>query len=255
MKPLGISFVSLIAVTFLTAVAHAHAESVSTSKEVRQVASAPAPECNWTGFYVGVNGGAQFGRSHDTDVNGYQLPNGTTWSYDESGFVVGGQLGYNWQWRWLVLGPEFDFGYMNLDGHDLANHRDIGFNPGTYGKTGSDFYATFKGRIGFAWDKWLFYATGGGIAVNYRTDVVDHRDGLRGIEMLNASRQDLDRGWTAGGGAERMIGCHWSIKAEYLRYTLDNQDFSGRGVHFGGTSHFIGDTEGNIIRAGLNYRF
>jgi len=56
-----------------------------------------------------------------------------------------------------------------------------------------------------------------------------------------------------GGGIERMINRHWSIKAEYLYYKLDDQHFSGV---FGGTRFgFNAETEGNIIRAGLNYKF
>jgi hypothetical protein len=55
-----------------------------------------------------------------------------------------------------------------------------------------------------------------------------------------------------------MLGCHWTIRAEYLRYQLDDQTFSGtefvRGIAFG--DHvFRANTEGNIFRAALNYKF
>lgn len=52
-----------------------------------------------------------------------------------------------------------------------------------------------------------------------------------------------------------MFGCQ-TFRAEYLRYQLGDQDFSGTGVNFGGHFSFEGiGTEGNIIRAALNYKF
>ena len=96
---------------------------------------------------------------------------------------------------------------------------------------------------------------GGGIGVNYETRSDD------GPEDLHGHKQDFDWGWTGGGGIEYMLGCHWSIKTEYLRYELDKQRFigiwptstTGPGPSF--PYHFDGNTEGNIIRAGLNYKF
>src|SRR5438105_1017127 len=76
-------------------------------KEMKQVAPAPPPECNWTGFYIGLNAGGQFGHSEDNDINRYWRRGGgenQEWGYNESGFVAGGQVGYNYQGNWLVLG-------------------------------------------------------------------------------------------------------------------------------------------------------
>src|SRR5437588_1686076 len=97
--------------------AFAGPESFS-GKEMKQVAPAPVPECNWTGFYIGINVGGQFGHSEDRDLDDYWNPD-KEWGYSESGFVAGGQVGYNFQWNWLVLGVEADGGYMNLDGRGL----------------------------------------------------------------------------------------------------------------------------------------
>ena len=69
-----------------------------------------------------------------------------------------------------------------------------------------------------------------------------------------------DWGWTGGGGVEYMLGCHWTIRGEYLRYQLGDQSFDGA-AHFSdgdfaGRFHFKGiGTEGNIFRAALNYKF
>src|SRR5436309_8695713 len=144
----------------LTAVAGP--EPLPSGKEMKQVAPAPLPECNWAGFYIGLNVGGQFGHSEDLDLDDYNSTH-HPFGYSESGVVAGGQVGYNFQWNWLVLGVEADGGYMNLDGRGT----DPNSPADSRGESGSDFFTTFRGRIGFAMNSWLVYATGGGIGVNY----------------------------------------------------------------------------------------
>ncbi|MDP9187190.1 MAG: hypothetical protein M3O72_07530, partial [Verrucomicrobiota bacterium] len=75
------------------------------------VAPAPVPTlCDWTGFYIGVHAGGQFGHSETTDLDDWNFPD-RQFGYGESGFNGGAQFGYNFQWHWLVTGPEFDVGY------------------------------------------------------------------------------------------------------------------------------------------------
>jgi outer membrane immunogenic protein len=233
-------------------------EPLPSGKEMKQVAPAPLPECNWTGFYLGLNVGGQFGHSEDRDRDGYSTADpGNKWGYDESGVIAGGQVGYNYQWNWLVLGIEADGGYMNLDGRGVSKYDARVFGSDTHGETDSDFYTTIRGRLGFAFGHWLFYATGGGIGVNYETRVIDDCDvSPCGDNLIDAHKTEFNWGWTGGGGVEYMFNCHWTAKAEYLRYELDDQNFSGVAVFGGGTFHFTGiGTAGNIIRAGLNYKF
>lgn len=197
------------------------------SKEVAPVTPSP---CDWSGFYIGVNAGGQFGHSEDKDLDNYNFPD-KPWGYSESGFAGGEQIGYNWQWRWLVIGPEVDAGYMNLNGRGL----EPGFPGDTFGESSSDFFATFRGRAGIALNCWLFYATGGGIGVNEHTRVVDNSFTVAGPDTIDASRRDFDWGYTLGGGVERMFniwGRRWSLKVEYLYFNLDSQTFhavSGNG--------------------------
>ena len=148
----------------LTAVAGTN--TLRDFKDVKQVVSEPtpipAPVCDWAGFYVGVHSGGQFGHSSTHD-----FATGRNFGYSESGFSGGLQLGYNFQWNWLVLGPEFDVGYMNVKG----SGEEPGF-PGVHGETDSDFYTTMRGRVGVRLDChgcWLVYATGGAIGLNYTT--------------------------------------------------------------------------------------
>jgi outer membrane immunogenic protein len=235
-------------------------ESVRSGKEMKQVAPAPLPECNWTGFYLGLNVGGQFGHSEDLDLDDYNFA-GQSWGYHESGIVTGGQLGYNWQWRWLVLGAEADLGYMNLDGRAVQPAARTA-NDDTVGSTDSDFYTTIRGRLGVAFNSWLIYGTGGAIGVNYEQRLRDDCDNLAagcGLGLIDADKQDFDWGYTVGGGVEKMFGCHWSIKSEYLYYSLDTRTFSGVETGpvpaFGDTFRFRGETTGHIVRGGLNYKF
>jgi outer membrane immunogenic protein len=226
-------------------------EPLPSGKEMKEVAPAPPPECNWSGFYIGLNVGGQFGHSEDKDLDDYNNAD-QPWGYSESGWVAGGQIGYNFQWKWLVLGIEGDGGYMNLDGRGVQPDT-----PGgdTSGITNSDFYTTLRGRIGIAFNTWLFYATGGGIGVNYDQRVLDDcAISPCGADLLDAHKTEFDWGYTAGGGIEKMLGCHWSVRAEYLYFAIDRQEFSG--VDSAGTTfRFNGDTAGHIVRGGLNYKF
>jgi len=233
----------------------------ASGKEMKQVAPAPLPECNWTGFYIGLHVGGQFGHAEDVDVDNYfSIPTGPRpWGYDQSGVIAGGQVGYNFQWNWLVLGIEADGGYMNIEGSGVEPESAILGNSDLVGHSDSDFYTTIRGRLGIALNQWLFYATGGGIGVNWDTRVRDDCNIFPcSNRTIDAHEEDFDWGWTVGGGIERMIGCHWSIKAEYLYYTLDDQSFSAEANVFTrdiGRFRWEAHDQGHIVRAGLNYKF
>jgi len=233
----------------------------ASGKEMKQVAPAPLPECNWTGFYLGLHVGGQFGHAEDVDIDNLNSvgPEPRPWGYDQSGVVAGGQVGYNYQLHWVVLGIEADGGYMNIEGSGVHPEAKLFDNSDLVGRSDSDFYTTIRGRIGVALDKWLFYATGGGIGVNWDTRVRDDcSTGGCSSQTIDAHKEEFNWGWTVGGGIERMIGCHWSIKAEYLYYTLEDQNFSGTRFfddEEAGRFRFEAHDQGHIIRGGLNYKF
>src|SRR2546423_9729535 len=82
---------------------------------------APVPECNWTGFYVGVNVGITELHSSFTDVNNWE--NRADNSYYTPAFIGGGQVGYNYQWQDLVFGIEADFLGLAGDHNGVFRHK------------------------------------------------------------------------------------------------------------------------------------
>lgn len=229
----------------------AFAGSEPPAKQV--VAPAPAPECDWNGFYLGLSVGGQFGHSEDKDLDNYNFPD-REWGYHEDGVVAGEQMGYNWQVGCFVFGPEVEVGYMNLDGR----HLEPGIPQDTEGSSKSDIYTTFRGRVGVALGCWMIYGTGGGMGVNYTTRVFDDEVVPNGLDRIDAHREAFDWGYTVGGGVERMFnmwGHRWSVKVEYLHFNLDDQGFSATSANGFGPYHWHGDTEGHIVRAGFNYHF
>ncbi len=255
MKALTRSLIGIFACVVLTLTVSAGPEPIRDYKETKTVMPVPEPGCSWTGFYLGINGGGVFGDSDVGNLDGYNVPAGTSWSYDASGFTGGFQLGYNHQWRWLVLGIEGDLGYLGLDGS--------GTQPGspgddTFGSTDSDLYVTFRARAGVAFNCFLLYFTGGGIGINYEPSVTDDLNVFPGGPALgHGSSDDLSFGWTVGGGGEYAFSRHWSVKMEYLYFSLERERFAANFVQGSATATFNFDTQtdGHIVRGGLNYRF
>src|SRR4051794_4346260 len=152
----------------------------------RRAAPAPyvaVPVFTWTGFYVGVNAGYGFS---DNDRNGLGAYNATAGSLsaplggyagtvttdglnsrDNSGFVGGGQIGYNYQIGQWVIGVEADLQYADLNKSN--SNGIVVLNPGVVGFTGAqnanfggiDWFGTVRGRLGYAIDRMMIYGTGG----------------------------------------------------------------------------------------------
>jgi outer membrane immunogenic protein len=180
---------------------------------------------NWTGFYVGINGGGAFGGSN-WDLNG---------SRNISGGLVGGTVGYNYQFSQVVLGAEGDIDWTDINGKTNT----VTCVPGC--SVGNSWLATVRGRIGYAADRFLPYVTGGAAFGNINAS----SPGLVGASTSKA-------GWTVGAGIEFAIAGHWSAKAEYLFVDLGRFNC---GPNCGGGFTDNVSFNANILRAGVNYRF
>ena len=154
-----------------------------------------APYFSWTGFYAGINGGYGWGNSNWTNVGG------TTGDFRVKGALAGATLGYNLQTGVWVWGLEGDIDYSWIDG---STTQFCGA-PGC--QTRNRWLGTVRGRIGYAFDRWLPYITGGAAIGD-----------LKMTPAGGASDTKTKVGWTLGGGVEYAFLGSWSVKA-CLLYT------------------------------------
>jgi len=234
-----------------------------------------SPPTNWTGFYVGGFAGAASGR----DDIGYVGDNMNTSSPWLAGGIGGIELGYNYQFanNWVV-GVEADIGAGNVhggrpagmvDGLDNLGWMTAAFSPAFYtASTKSNWAGTVAGRLGYNWNRTLFYAKGG-VAFADSSTSVDCIFGPTGKPNLDngtpwgcfspagesqlahfGTPRSVRVGYTLGLGAEFDLSHNWSVKSEY--------DVLSFGRHNSSTDD--GDTVItdklwiNQVKVGLNYK-
>ena len=227
----------------------------------------PAPVYSWTGFYVGANlGGAFDNKSGALVPNGFLAPVATSSRGSDSGFIGGGQAGYNWQNGTFVYGVETDIDYINLGGSGSTSTASANFNSTTLTtrrQDGDGFLGTFRGRLGYAgFDRTLLYVTGGlaygDFGSRYTSATFTNGLGLTTATYGVDNNDDVRVGWTIGAGLEYAITPNISLKGEYLYADLGRKNYTLVGTSSGtqGTSfsaHSDGST--SIARVGLNYKF
>jgi outer membrane immunogenic protein len=199
--------------------------------------AAPAPVAlpvNWTGFYVGVHLGGAWGTKEMTDpFFGKSLANASV-----NGFLGGGQIGYNYQTGWVVLGVEGD-----LSAADITGSGPFEGGPDTF-TSKTDWLATVTGRIGGTVDHALLYVKGGAAWAHDKYSI----DFFPG----SASGSETRFGWVFGGGVEYAFTPKWSGKIEY-----NYMDFGNKGVDFcegGQCETFDIRQRIHAVKVGLNYK-
>jgi outer membrane immunogenic protein len=207
-------------------------------------AVAPIVIYDWTGFYIGGSGGGSLGTSNHLAPTGDMY----TLGYDVKGGLVGGTIGYNWQFSSFVLGLEGDASWVG----EYGSHPDDGpvvGNPAFASFTRETWLATARARFGYAVNNLLFYGTGGYAGAGVTAGVKDANTGA-----LIVSSSATRNGWTAGGGIEWGFASSWSAKFEWLYMRFDGgPGFNTLNLGPGIRSSIPLDD--NIVRLGINYRF
>jgi len=184
------------------------------------------PIYTWTGFYIGINGGGAWGRSQWDGLD----------TFDVSGGLIGGTVGYNWQFGQALIGAEGDIDWSSIKGTTTV------LCPGGC-ETRNKWLATVRGRLGYAFDRFLPYFTGGLALgdINATLPVPV----LPGGSISSA-------GWTVGAGLEVGLVSNVSLKAEYLYVDLGTFNCGlNCGLAPGGNVSFTT----SIFRGGANLRF
>ncbi len=226
MKRLVLAGLGALAVVTMTGAANA------ADMQRRQAMPAKAPmyeaPYNWTGFYVGINGGGGFGHSNWSNVLG-------TNGFNLSGAVVGGTIGYNYQMGEAVIGVEGDGDWSNIRGSTSG-----GACTGTSCETKNSWLATARGRLGYSFGRFMPYVTGGGAFGDVQATAA-------GIGSQTTTRA----GWTGGAGVEAAISGPWTAKVEYLYVDLGKASCDLAPCGLATSASFTS----NLVRGGINYRF
>jgi outer membrane immunogenic protein len=184
---------------------------------------------SWTGLYVGINGGYGWGKTNWTFAG-----IGSSGDFNTKGAFVGGTVGYNLQLSSYVIGAEGDFDASWIKGNNAV----FCVAPGC--ETRNQWLSTGRVRLGYAWDRWLPFLTGGAA--------------FGSIKMTpgpNPTDTKTALGWTAGGGIEYAFMNEWSVKAEYLYVDLGKVTCAAAACGVDTDVTF----KSNLVRLGVNYRF
>lgn len=189
----------------------------------------PASAVDFKGFYVGVNGGGAHGHSDAATTTvfsptGYfassSVPAIATAGHQtlsSTGFTVGGQVGFNLQFQWFVIGLEADGGAMNLSQQKTTTATypccaPTGFTITQF--TGTTFLTTVRPRVGRVFGRFLVYGTAGLAVTDFEYTALFSDTFATASEHGAITRHKP--GWTAGGGVEFKPAKRWSFKAETL---------------------------------------
>ena len=205
-----------------------------------------APIYDWTGFYIGGNGG--WGQSRNcfdfVDVLGVAVTSGCR---ERSGGLIGGQIGYRWQSGQWVFGLE-----AQGDWADLSSQRVSLIDPFFSTRTKTDGIGLFTGQIGYAWNQSLLYVKGGAAVTSNRFSIIENDFGA---ELASASATRW--GGTVGVGWEYGFAPNWSLGVEYDHLFMGDANNSFTGLT-GAAAGFVNSRisqDVDLVTLRINYRF
>jgi outer membrane immunogenic protein len=183
-----------------------------------------APLYNWTGCYAGLHFGSIF------EQEGWGAAGGD----DETGVMVGGQAGCNYQFSTWVVGVQGEGAWTQING----SHPDQVSPLGLTDDWRTDMLASVTGRFGYAWDRVLFYGRGGPAWTHNEYDTSG-----------SPTATDTRTGYVVGGGFEYGITQHFTMFWEY-----DYYDFGTKTIDLPPTSYDIRDRN-SVVKVGGNWKF
>lgn len=195
-----------------------------------------APVYNWTGFYIGINGG--WGQSSTR----YDWANFFARSDNASGGTVGGQIGYNWQVGSWVFGLEAQGNWADFN----RSYVDP-FNPAWTVGTTVDALGLFTGRIGYAANNVLLYVKGGAAVANN-----SYWAAFNNVNFISVSNTRW--GGSVGAGFEWGFTPNWSFGVEYDHLFLGDTNYNWTNPNWRYTNVGIRQ-DIDLVTARINYRF
>lgn len=219
----------------------------------RPYTKAPAPAVaavyDWSGFYIGINGGGGSARKcwdFVTPVTGVLVPEGC---HNATGGTVGGQIGYRWQSANWVFGLEGQGNWADFSGDNISTAF-----PADRDRTKVNSFGLITGQVGYAWNNVLFYVKGGGAVVGDKYRIYT-APGFVGAGTVLASAKETRWGGTVGAGLEVGFAQNWSVGVEYDHIFLGTRTIgftTPAGAAFG-SDRIRESVDIGLVR--LNYRF
>lgn len=221
----------------------------------RPYTKAPAPVVaayNWSGFYLGVNGGGGWSRKcwTLTEFIGPVLPNQDEGCHDATGGTAGGQIGYRWQASNWVFGVEAQGNWADFRGSNVSIAL---LGGGTSNVSKIDSFGLFTGQVGYAFNSALIYVKGGAGVVRDKYNIQ-----FAGVNLWEGS--ETRWGGTVGAGVEFGFAPNWSVAVEYDHLFLGTRDVRldtlpafGPGGPLTGIHRIRQDVD--VVTARLNYRW
>jgi outer membrane immunogenic protein len=201
----------------------AKAKPIAPVTEVAK-ASVSAPARDWTGLYVGLNGGYSFSGTSTSD--GYD----TSYITTIQGGYGGGQVGYDVQSGRTVFGVVADADLSGTKGS--VTNIDVITNSETY-------TASLRLKGGYLIDdNTLVYLTAGYSANNQKLE--DTTYSISDTKLLN--------GYVVGGGIEQFLAKNISAFAEYRYSSYGTATYTWNGS-------ISVDYSQSEVRVGLNFHF
>ncbi len=210
----------------------------------------------WRGGYIGINGGGVNYTANRTDSDAFLFGSSSTYVQKKWGYVVGGQIGYNWTTCNTLWGIEIDGDWGRADVTTTAFPNAAGFNLNVNSRF--DGLVTGRARTGIVLDSLLLYLTGGVAAVHSRTTWT--RAFAPPVVLVAALNQvefqDWRWGWVAGFGTEWAWSDRVSIRSEVLYVDVADREYSASfaGPAAFGTFRFTNSDSMWISRVGINVK-
>jgi outer membrane immunogenic protein len=205
-----------------------------------------SPMYDWSGFYIGVNGGWGNQRNCFTStsvVNGL----GPEGCHDTDGGVAGGQIGYRWQSAAWVFGLEAQGNWADLRG----SNESLLF-PGSTNRSQMDAFGLFTGQVGWAWNNTLLYVKGGAAVTDTRHDIITDANGA----VFGQSGDSTQWGGVLGAGIEFGFAPNWTAGVEYDHIFMGDQNINFADPATGAlvaSDRISGDVD--LVTVRVNYRW
>jgi len=178
---------------------------------------------DWSGFYVGANGGGAWARKCWDIVPfvidlGFIPPfnvAGGEGCHTASGATAGGQFGYRWQRAAWVFGVEAQGNWADLSGSNVSQNALFATPPAVANRTKVDAFGLFTAQIGYSWNNFLLYAKGGAAVARDKYEIFAADAAIFPAGSIVARGSETRWGGVAGIGGEYAFAPNWSVALEY----------------------------------------